>query len=90
MGVLNKDENISSDMIDILAYFRQFVPGNESQQLKPVLCYGDELMCERLHNAQEDRRDSFTPSGRFEGIVGCIGDFHAVGNFLAASDLIKV
>ena len=73
-------------MIDILLYMHQFVPGDQTENVKPILCFGDELTCERHHNAQEDRRDSPTPSKRLEGLIGCIGDFHAFGNFLAVSE----
>lgn len=81
LGVLHKDENISDEMIDIMTFLHQFVP-SDGESIKPVLCFGDELTCERLHNAQEDRRDSSTVTTRLEGLIGCIADFHAFGNFL--------
>ena len=49
LGVLHKDENISDEMIDIMTFLHQFVP-SDGESIKPVLCFGDELTCERLHN----------------------------------------
>ena len=54
-----------------------------------TLSYGDELTCERELNAQEDKRDSDTEVKRLEGLVPCISDFHAFGNFLNVSLWIR-
>ena len=77
LGVLNKDKNVSSDMIDILSYFHQFVPGNDTEIVRPALSFVDELTFEREHNAQEDQRDSSSPSKRFERLITYIADFRA-------------
>ena len=88
LGVLNKDENLSKDMIDIMNFLHQFVPQTEDK-IHSVLSFGDELTCEREHNSQEDQRDAPTASKRFEGLVPCISDFHTFGSFMqVGNDLI--
>ena len=88
LDVLNKDENLSKDMIDIMNFLHQFVPQAEDK-IHSVLSFGDELTCEREHSSQEDQRDAPTASKRFEGLVPCISDFHTFGNFMqVGNDLI--
>ena len=88
LGVLNKDENLSKDMIDIMNFLHQFVPQTEDK-IHSVLSFGDELTCEHEHNSQEDQRDAPMASKRFEGLVPCISHFHTFGNFMqVGNDLI--
>lgn len=84
LGVLSKDENVGKDIIDIMHFLHQFVSYPDGK-ISHILSFGDELTCEREHNAQEDQRDGETPSKRLEGLVPCIADFHTFGNFLMVS-----
>lgn len=85
LGVLEKNENETSDMIDIKHHMHTFVPAHISKEktsLQPILCFGDLLTVERGLHAQEDRRNSRDPSSRFEGLIDVLADFHTFGNFL--------
>lgn len=81
LGVLSKDENVTKDIKEIMQFLHQFVPNNDTET-QHVLSFGDELTCEREHNAQEDQRDAPTIAKRMAGLIPCIADFHTFGNFL--------
>ncbi|XP_012565756.2 uncharacterized protein LOC105849853 [Hydra vulgaris] len=63
-----------------MKFQHKLVPGHGSDHL--VRTVGDLLTVERKQKAQDDLRDSSTPSTRLEGLVPCLGDFHTYGNFL--------
>eukprot|EP00794_Sanderia_malayensis_P016437 gene16437-18072_t len=57
LGVLSKDENVTKDITEIMQFLHHFVPKKDGR-IQNVLSFGDELTCEREHNAQEDQRDA--------------------------------
>ena len=83
LGVLEKDENKHSDIIDIMRFMHKFT--EQENDVLRTLSFGDELTFEREINAQEDLRDSDTKEKCLEGLVPCISDFHAFGNYLNVS-----
>ena len=78
MGVLNKDENKSEDMLAILEEMVCYVQSS-------TLFFGDELTVERIGSVLEDMRRGRTPEERLEGFIAVLSDFHAFGNFLEVS-----
>ena len=84
LGVLEKNENHLEDIIDIMRFMHDFT--ERDGEVLRTLSYGDELTCERELNAQEDMRDGDTQVKRMEGLIPCISDFHAFGNFLNVSN----
>ena len=69
-------------MIDIMQEQHKLVPGHNSPHLVRTLSFGDLLTVERQQNAQEDLKDSATPSGRLERLIPALADFHSCGNFM--------
>ena len=50
--MLDKDENKTGDMIDILQYYQDnFIPMEQDGNPVPIVLYGDGLSCERVHDA---------------------------------------
>ena len=80
LGILNENENDSSDIIDIMEFIEGFV-STGSSKVEPILSFGDLLTVERQINAQEDRRNSTSSKGRMEDVIPCLSDFHFLGNF---------
>ena len=78
MGVLNKDENKSEDMLAILEDMVCYVQSW-------MLFFGDELTVERIGSVLEDMRRGRTHKERLEGFIAVLSDFHAFGNFLEVS-----
>ena len=64
----------------------KLVPGHGSDVLCRIFSVGDLLTVEREQNAQEDLRDSPTSSGRLQGLIPALADFHTYGNFLEVCD----
>ena len=90
LGVLEKNENETSDMIDIKHHMHTLVPAHISKEktcLRPILCFGDLLTVERGLHAQEDRRNSMDPSSRLKGLIDVLADFHTFGNFVDVNNL---
>ena len=79
LGVIAKDENISSEYIEIMRWTHQYVPKN-----KILVEFGDELTVERISNCQEDMRNEREREGQLIDIVPTIADFHTFENFLEA------
>ena len=85
MGVLEKNENDSSEIVEIMQHLHTYVPIDERGSPIHVLSGGDLLTCEREINALEDRCNASTAKGRIEGLIPCLEDFHTFGNFLGVS-----
>ncbi|KAK3754519.1 hypothetical protein QZH41_019112, partial [Actinostola sp. cb2023] len=80
LGVLRKNEQYEEDMIDIISFIHNYVPGHDenSSESKPikVLSGGDYLTFERHKEAQSAMQDARTPSARLEGLIPKTEDFH--------------
>jgi len=82
LGLLNCNEAKTEGIIEISQYQHKLVPGNNTDTVIRMLSVGDLLTVERQQNAQEDMRDSATPSSRLEGLIPALADFHSYGNFM--------
>ncbi|XP_071172881.1 uncharacterized protein [Mytilus edulis] len=96
LGILPLNENKTSEMIEILRYLQQYVPGTRSEEelakedirdetnagLRPIAVGGDQLSVERIRCAHMARLDGDTPEERLEGVFAMVEDFHEKMNFL--------
>ena len=75
--MLDKDENKTGDMIDILQYYQDnFIPMRQDGNPVPIVLYGDGLSCERAHDAQKARINVTSMASRLEGIHPAIQEWH--------------
>ncbi len=82
LDVLQSNENVSSDMIDIM---RTMVSYLGSHYKHTALSGGDHLTCEREQSAKRHVQCSNTPEGRIDQLEPCIEDWHCVMNFMIVS-----
>ena len=94
LGVLMKNENKYSEMIDIMTHFHQYVPllqGATSsdpdvpisnlpnkETLHPLLFGGDQLTVARARGCQELRLKSDTATGHLHGLLPTAEDWHTL------------
>jgi len=76
LGILEKDENITEQMIDIIAHLQQYVPKTDSDKMIPILLGGDALSVERGEAAERARIDAITPEDRLDGFLWKSEDWH--------------
>ena len=79
MGVLFKNENVTSEMIDILNQFQTYIPsmaGNNGTVFFNQLCSGDQLSVERAVNSIHSVANGYTAEDRLEGFNVQLGDWH--------------
>lgn len=81
IGVLQKNENIISEMTDILKDLQKLVPGNDPSEPSdvhpmPVFSGGDYLTHERSHGSQLTVANNRTPCRRLEGLISKVEEFH--------------
>ena len=65
-----------------MRFQHNLVPGHGTEHLLRMFSIGDLLTVERSENAQDDLKDSATPSARLEGLIPGLADFHSYGNFM--------
>ncbi len=82
LDVLHNNENVSSEMIEIM---RTMVSYLGSHYKHTALSGGDHLTCEREQGAKRHVQCSNTPGGRIEQLEPCIEDWHCVMNFMIVS-----
>jgi len=58
---LEKDENVTEQMIDIIQHLQRYVPKTDSGIMMHLLLGGDQLSTERGESTQRARMDSVTP-----------------------------
>lgn len=75
LGILEKDENITEQMIDVITHLQQYVPKRD-KKLKPLLLGGDALSVERGEAAQKARIDAVTCEDRLDGFIWKSEDWH--------------
>lgn len=85
--MLQKNEQYEAEMIDLLDWIHQYVPGHSEDDALPsdpvkVLSGGDYLTFERHKEAQAAMQDARTPSTRLEGLIPKIEDFHAQAEWM--------
>ena len=83
LGVIFKNENENSEMMDILRQFHSYLPRHVSEdkleddtQFDPQLFAGDQLSVERATNVKQSVSNGFTAEDRLEGITLQLGDWH--------------
>jgi hypothetical protein len=69
LGILEKDENITEQMVEIVEHLQQYVPRTTDNKIIPILLGGDALSVERGEAARRARSDSFSPEDRLDGLV---------------------
>ena len=102
LGVILKNENKKSEMIDIMEELQQYVParkiaetedgGMEHEVVHPILFGGDQLTAARARGSSELRINSDTPKGRLEALTPVAEDWHTTMTFLVVrwSDAIII
>ena len=85
---MNENESTTEGIINILREQHTYVPGHNTDRLVRTFTVGDLLTVERAQNGQSDLQDSPTPSGRLEGLIPTLADFHSYGNFLEVETLL--
>ena len=75
---MNKNENVTADMIDILSELHKYVPCTQANgKLKStVFLGGDQLTCERARTARTARVQAEDPKDRLEEFAVKIEDWH--------------
>ncbi|VDI08139.1 Hypothetical predicted protein [Mytilus galloprovincialis] len=87
LGILEKDENITEQMIDVITHLQQYVPKRD-KKLKPLLLGGDALSVERGEAAQKARIDAVTCEDRLDGFIWKSEDWH--GHVISLQDTFNL
>ena len=88
---MDKNEVRKDDMIDIMTYLHQYIPGHsEDSQANPIktLSGGDYMTFDRQKSAQSAKADGRTPSKRLEGFISKMEDFHAQAEWQQVQQLV--
>lgn len=64
LGILEKDENITEQMIDIVQHLQQYVPRRKDGMLIPILLGGDAFSVERGEGVNRARLDAINQLDR--------------------------
>ncbi|XP_069109674.1 uncharacterized protein [Argopecten irradians] len=85
LGLSDCNENKTAEVIKLLKEFQtKYVPFKNEDILEPVFFGGDRLTDERIQAGQQAMLNSDTRTGRLEGFISKIEDFHRLMNFLEA------
>ncbi|CAC5384007.1 unnamed protein product [Mytilus coruscus] len=76
LGILEKDENITEQMIQVVEHLQQYVPGTKDGKMIPILLGGDALSVERGEAASRARLDAITAEDRLDGFIWKSEDWH--------------
>ncbi|XP_052071483.1 uncharacterized protein LOC127709853 [Mytilus californianus] len=76
LGILEKDENITEQMIEVVQHLQQYVPKTNDGKFIPILLGGDALSVERGEAASRARMDAITEEDRLEGFTWKSEDWH--------------
>ncbi|CAC5365421.1 unnamed protein product [Mytilus coruscus] len=76
LGILEKDENITEQMIEVVLHLQQYVPKTNDGKFIPILLGGDALSVERSEAASRARMDAITEEDRLEGFTWKSEDWH--------------
>ena len=89
LGVINRSENSTWQMADIMAHLQQFVPSFQQttanvvcQTYRKSLFVGDQLTCERARGTHKSRRNELLPEEQLRGLIPVTADWHAKLCFL--------
>jgi hypothetical protein len=89
LGVLNKCENKSDEMLDICEEVHKHVPGHEDSEdinHQPIRTAfeGDYLTFERIKASQSAKRNGRTPSKQLSGLLARTAEFHNQAELMKA------
>ena len=94
LGVLQKREQQEEEMIDLLEWIHQYVPGHSTDDANKVpvkvLNGGDYLTHERHKSAQSAMQDGRTPSSQLLGLISKFEDFHTQCEWIKVMYLILI
>ncbi|CAC5382902.1 unnamed protein product [Mytilus coruscus] len=76
LGILEKDENITEQMIEVVQHLQQYVPKTNDGKFITILLGGDALSVERGEAASRARMDAITEEDRLEGFTWKSEDWH--------------
>ena len=95
--MLDKNENKSDDMVEIMSHLLKYTPVveyNEDVQVEgdtnvverasvyPILFGGDQLTAARARGAKKAKINSYYPVTQLDGLIPCAEDWHTKMNFL--------
>ena len=75
LGILQKNEMYTEDMISILEHFQDYSP-EKNGVIEKILCGGDGLTTKRGKDAQLARADAPSEKERLEGLIMKSEDWH--------------
>ena len=75
MGVLSKEETKTSDMVDILSSYHDYVPCRDGKPITTIL-YGDGLSCVHVRDAQSEAVDVTDSQKRLDGLYPTVQEWH--------------
>ncbi|VDI25640.1 Hypothetical predicted protein [Mytilus galloprovincialis] len=75
-GILEKDENKTGEMIEIIEHLQQYTP-KAHDKMMPLLMGGDGLSVAKGEGAQKARADGISQENRLEGFIWKSEDWHA-------------
>ena len=73
---MEKDENIITEMVDVMVHHQRYVPKDRDGDPIPILFLGDGLSGERVEGAKRSRNNSETRWERLEGLEFAPADWH--------------
>ncbi|XP_038062978.1 uncharacterized protein LOC119733651 [Patiria miniata] len=76
LGVIEKDESKTDEMIEILDTLHKYVPRNERDGPGTLILHGDGLSCERVKDAQNARINGATQWAQLTGLQPCVQEWH--------------
>jgi len=76
VGVLDKDETKIVDMVDIMATYHKYVPGNSDGEPIVIPLFGDGLSVERANDVQNARINAGNAWQQLQGLHPCIQEWH--------------
>uniref|UniRef100_A0A1X7UBH7 DUF6589 domain-containing protein n=1 Tax=Amphimedon queenslandica TaxID=400682 RepID=A0A1X7UBH7_AMPQE len=95
LGIMNKNENMTEEMIEILEEVHKYVPTRQKtvaddksgRIVSGDLCHtlligGDQLTRKRIKSARDMRRNGKTPHSQLTGLMPVCEDWHTKGIFL--------
>ena len=94
VGVLRKNEQYNDQMVDIVEFVHQFVPGTDNTEdpnLRPITVpmIGDYLTVERGLEALSSKRNGRTPSKKLQGLTMEFAEFHNQAELLKVKCMTK-
>ena len=76
LGVINENPASIRGVATIMDELHKQVPARSPDDCIPIVCYGDGLSIERMHDVQEARASALSVASRLEGLYPCPQDFH--------------